>query len=210
MTTGMFLIESVSNSQSEILNNIIQLYCPFGIDLDPTYSTGNFYKDVPQPLYKMDIDPQVPGVIQADSQYLPLLDNSIRTIMFDPPFIVGSEAGGKPGIIKTRFSYYKNIPELWEFYRKSIAEFYRVTFQDGILIFKCQDTIDGSKQYLSHVEVINYALRIGYYPIDLFVLLNTNYLVSPNMVNQQHARKRHSYFVVFKKTDCKVKYSGSR
>ena len=32
---------------------------------------------------------------------------------------------------------------------------------------------------------------------DLFVLGRTNVLWSPNMANQQHARKNHCYFIVF-------------
>ena len=196
---SMFLIESVSNSQSVILQSIIKLYCPNGFELDPTFSTGNFYKDVPAPKYKYDIEPQTVGVIKADSRHLPHDSGTIQSIVFDPPFVVGSQADGKPGLIKTRFGYYKSMIALWQYYRESLEEFHRILKKDGVLVFKCQDTIDSSRQYLSHVEVINYANSLGFYAIDLFVLLNTNYMVSPNMLNQQHARKRHSYFVVFVK-----------
>lgn len=203
----MFIIETVSSNQSEILNNIIRLYCPNGFDLDPTYSTGVFYKDVPRPRLRYDIAPQKAGVTQADCRKLPFADNSLGSIVFDPPFIGATIGNGKPGIIKSRFGYYRNVPELWAFYRESLDEFYRISKNEGILVFKCQDTIENSKQYLSHVEIITYACSIGFYPIDLFVLLARNVLVSPSQTNQQHARKSHSYFLVFKKTQPKVKYS---
>ncbi len=203
----MFLIETVSGSQTEILNNILKLYCPGGFDLDPTYSKGVFYKGVPEPRLKYDIAPQKAVVAQADCRRLSLADNSLNSIVFDPPFVCGSQRDGKPGIIKSRFGYYRNVPELWDFYRNSLAEFYRILKTDGVLVFKCQDTIESGKQYLSHVEIITYACTLGYYPIDLFILTASNVLISPNMVNQQHARKSHSYFIVFKKAESKIKYS---
>ena len=206
----MFLIETVSRNQTEILNNIIKLYCPLGFDLDPTYSRGVFYKGVPQPKYKFDLYPQLKGVIEADCRHLPVKSQLANSVVFDPPFVAGSRKDGKPGIIKERFGYYRNVPELWAFYRYAIKELYRVLKPNGILVFKCQDTIEGSKQFLSHFEIISYALTLGFYPLDLFVLLARSVLVSPNMLNQQHARKAHSYFLVFQKTRCPVNYVSSR
>lgn len=205
----MFMIETVSGSQSEILNNILKLYCPQGFDLDPTYSKGIFYKSVPEPRLKYDIAPQIAGVTQADSRNLPISGNALNSIVFDPPFIGGTVGDGKPGIIKTRFGYYRNVPELWAFYRKSLDEFYRILQIDGILVFKCQDTIESGKQYLSHIEIINYAYSIGFYPLDLFVLVAKNVLVSPSQLKQQHARKFHSYFLVFRKAQSKVNYHSN-
>lgn len=202
------IIKSISYSQEEILNWILQLYCPDGFDLDPTYSKGVFYKNVPGPRLKFDLNPQIPGVRQADCTNLPLETRSLKSIVFDPPFVGGSRKDGKPGIIKTRFGYYPNIQTaLWGMYHKALREFHRILKLDGILVFKCQDTIESSKQYLSHVEIINVAVRLGFYPKDLFVLLAKHRLMSPNMRKQQHARKFHSYFLVFIKQESSVRYS---
>ena len=203
----MFLIETVSADQTEILNNIIRLYCPAGFDLDPTYSTGVFYSKVPKPKWKFDLKPQARGVVQADCRYLPIHDNAVKSIVFDPPFVGGSRKDGKPGIIKERFGYYRNVPELWAFYHAALKEFYRIIQPDGILVFKCQDTIESCKQYLSHVTIVNYAVALGFYPLDLFILTARNVLISPNMLNQQHARKFHCYFLVFRKKESPVRYS---
>ncbi len=206
----MEIIKSVSESQSEILNNIIQLYCPRGFEVDPTYSKGNFYKDIPEPKYKLDLHPQSNEVKEADSRQMPFPNASVGDIMFDPPFVGGSRKDGKPGIIKERFGYYKNVPILWKFYRDSLDEFYRILKPDGVLVFKCQDTIECGSQYLSHVEIINYAYSIGFYPLDIFILVAKNRLISPNQLTQQHARKFHSYFLVFRKSKRLVDYSEPR
>ena len=132
------MISTISYDQEEIIKNIIQLYCPEGIELDPTYSKGVFYKNIEKPKHKFDLEPQIEDVIQSDCRNLPLENESIGSIMFDPPFVGGSRKDGKPGIIKTRFGYYKNIPELWVMYIEALKEFYRILKSEGILIFKCQ------------------------------------------------------------------------
>lgn len=203
------IISSVSYDQDEIIRNIISLYCPQGIELDPTYSKGNFYRNITRPRFRYDIEPQFSSITKGDCRDLPFHDECISSIMFDPPFTGGSQRDGKPGIIKQRFGYYKNVQtELWGMYKDALVEFYRILKQDGILIFKCQDTVESAKQYLSHVEIINLAVTIGFYAKDLFVLLARSRLVSPSQRKQQHCRKFHSYFLVFIKRESKVRYSN--
>jgi hypothetical protein len=204
---GPVPIRSISFDETEIIEDILRLHIESGqIDLDPTYSTGNFYKKLRiKPKHKYDICPQVEGVLQSDCRKLPFGADELDSIMFDPPFVVGSHNEGfKTGIIKDRFSYYKNIPELWQFYSDAMKEFYRILAPNGVLVFKCQDTIDSSKQYLSHVYIINEAVRIGFYCKDLFVYCVRNRMTDNR--EQQHARKYHSYYLVFKKTKTKIEY----
>ena len=193
-------VMSLSFNEADIIRWIMALHNegkPF--EVDPTYSTGRFWEGIPGPKYKFDINPQVEGVIEADARHLPLPDKSISSIMFDPPFIVGSHNERfKEGIIKKRFGYYKTMKDLHNFYREALLEFRRLFKKEGLLVFKCQDTIDSGRQYMSHFEIMKYAERIGFYCKDLFILGRTNVIFSPNMANQQHARKNHCYFIVFK------------
>ena len=80
-------VKSISYSQDEILKWIIQLYCPNGFDLDPTYSKGVFYKNIPEPRLKFDLNPQIEGVQQANCTDLPVESGSLQSIVFDPPFV---------------------------------------------------------------------------------------------------------------------------
>ena len=190
------IIKTISYSQTEILSWIISLYCPNGFDLDPTYSKGNFYKVIPEPKYKFDLFPPA-GIVPANAGNLPVKSESIETIMFDPPFLAGIEAKAPLGKMRKRFGRYRNIPELWAMYEKAMQEFYRVLKPQGVLVFKCQDTIDAGKQYFSHNKVYEIAERIGFYAKDLFVLLAENRMIGKFHHKQQHARKFHSYFWVF-------------
>lgn len=203
-------VKTISYNQEQILQDIIQLYIPDGIELDPTYSIGNFYNKVAKPKFKYDINPQVPDVKQADCRHLPHEANSIQSINYDPPFVIGLPAGSKntegSNLIFNRFSGFNSLLELWQFYYDSLTEFYRILKPNGWLIFKCQDTVSSAKQCLSHVEIINQALSIGFYPVDLFILLARTRIIGPEQWEQEHARKFHSYFIVFQKVACPVKY----
>jgi hypothetical protein len=203
------VIKSISYDQSEILNNIIKLYCPDGFDLDPTFSKGNFYKKVPKPKFFSDINPQIKDTIKADCRYLPFVYNSLKAINFDPPFLNTQPVHETAinDIIHKRFGFINGIDNLWELYRNSLDEFYRILEPNGVLVFKCQDIISSAKQYLNHVEIINYAYKIGFYPKDIFILLAENRIISGKHSKQQHCRKYHSYFLVLIKKKSPVKYS---
>lgn len=209
-------ISSISYSQDEIIKNILSLHCNGGnIECDPTYSKGVFYKNIAQPTYKFDLYPQNSETVKADCRHLPLNNASVTTLMFDPPFVIGSgpslsNAVKGQSIIQKRFTGFKSGEELWKFYRESLDEFYRVIKPEGILIVKSQDVVASGKQYLSHIEIINYAYKIGFYPKDLFILNAKSRLISGKVKNQQHARKYHSYFIVFKKEKPKVSYHTNK
>ncbi len=46
---------------------------------------------------------------------------------------------------------------------------------------------------------MNEASKLGFINKDLFILLAKNRIIGHNHGNQKHARKFHSYFIVFKK-----------
>ena len=209
------LVKSISYDQTEIIQGILKLHVKDKkIDCDPTYSKGNFYKHtgICQPMFKFDIEPQTFDTVKADARHLPLQDNSLNCIMFDPPFLATTGKSLKEdknnNSINKRFGVFPTEEELHQFYIDAMKEFHRILKDDGILIFKCQDKVSSSKQYLSHVFIINEAIKLGYYPKDLFILLAKNRIVADwQAKNQKNARKFHSYFLVLQKCNKKIKYT---
>ncbi len=202
---GKKVISTIGFNEQEIIRDILYLHGKGNyIDCDPTFSVGNFYKNgLPKPNYRFDKYPQIKGVVEATSDNIPLENESCNVIMFDPPFVINGYLK-ETGIITKRFTSFKHWNELKEMYNGSLKEFYRILKNGGIVIFKCQDIVSSGKNHFSHCWIINEALRFGFYPKDLFLLLAKNRLTDGR--EQQHARKYHSYFWVFEKSKCKVEY----
>lgn len=207
------MIKSISYDEQEIISWILKLHCKTSIELDPTYSKGNFYKgNFSEPRYKFDLYPQLDDVVKANAENLPLENQSITTMIFDPPFLATKgkslNENNNSNVINKRFGVYPTEIELHQFYVNALIEFYRILKDDGILIFKCQDKVSSGKQYFSHKFIMNEAEKIGFYSKDLFILLAKNRIVADwQLKNQKNARKFHSYFIVFEKSSKKINYN---
>lgn len=197
------LVRSVYFEQDEILRGIMKLHCPDGFDCDMTYGNGRFWKNLPQPKHKFDIDQQFEGIEQACSTMLPLAPQTLGSVVFDPPFLTYVRAGREGNgsmIMAKRFAGYWRYDELEEHYRHTIIESYRVLKPGGIMVFKCQDIIHNHKMHCTHANVIFWAETEGFRLIDLFVLPAKHRLPSPNRVGtQKHSRIFHSYFLVLER-----------
>lgn len=207
---GDKIISSINYNEQELIRDILYLHSSgHYIDCDPCFSVGNFYKDgLPKPANIFDKFPQTKDTIEATADKLPLEDNSVYTIMFDPPFVIGGEdheeiAEGS-NLISRRFSNFQSWDELKIMYTGALKEFYRILKDKGIVIFKCQDVVACGKQHMTHSWVMKEAVIMGYYPKDLFILLAKARMTDGR--KQQHARKFHSYYWVFKKDRCPIIY----
>ena len=190
------IIPSISFSQHDILRWIVQLHTG-GIECDVTYGKGGFYKALPEPPLKFDLNPRRPDIVKANVKQLPLGDEVLNCIIFDPPFMARTGPGAT---LKEQFGeLIGTIEDLWDFYELAIKEIYRVLRPNGWLIFKCQDGVLSGRNNFTHIEIFNRAKAIGYKPVDLFILLAKHRMMHPRHVRQVHARKFHSYFWVFKK-----------
>jgi hypothetical protein len=209
-------IKSVYNTNDEVIKSIMDLYGIEQFDLDCTYSTGNFWKNLPQPKIKSDLFPKNDTIIEASSENLPFEDGSMKSIMYDPPFVIAGKSyrDNKDGssIIAKRYEGYETYSHLMKNYYNTLKELYRVCEKDGYVVFKCQDTVSGGKNHFTHVMVMNMAQELGFYPRDLFIL-TTNVRINSfgtKWTKQEHARKYHSYFWVFEKVKPRVKYDFSK
>lgn len=87
-----------------------------------------------------------------------------------------------------------------DLYFKAAREANRVLRNEGIYIVKCGDEVCANQQRLTHVELINELTTNGFVVEDLFVLLRNNRPGVSRVLRQVHARKNHSYFLVFRKS----------
>lgn len=187
-------------------------------DCDMTYSKGIFYKAgnndeyvIPEPKYKYDVSPLTDDTVQIDAWgKLPLEDNSINSIVIDLPFIISprscksivDDVEGSNLMFK-RFSSYYPVKELLLSYKHWLEESYRVLDENGLCVFKCQNTVTGGKMLPTEHWSWLCASACGYDMVDYFTLLAKSRMTSGKIKNQEHSRRFTSTFFVFKKSDKK-------
>lgn len=210
------IIRNTSFSQKEILRNIMSLYNdnnPF--DCDITASSLKFYEkgkkddyDIPLPKHLFDVYPQSDNIKQITPfQKLPLEDNSMGSIVFDPPFVISPktcksimENKEKSCLIHKRFASFYPVSELYYNYYWWIKECYRTLKNNGLLIVKCMSTVSGGYQHNSEEFVFMSAMNMGFYCLDKFILQSKARLISSGKYKKQcHSRKYTSVFYVFQK-----------
>ena len=126
---GEKIISTINFDEQEIIRDILYLHSNGKyIDCDPCYSIGNFYKKgLPRPKHVFDKTPKIHGVVEGTSDNIPLPNESVNTIMFDPPFLIGGEnyEQDKEGssVIAKRFTSFKDWDSLKEMYSNSLKEF---------------------------------------------------------------------------------------
>lgn len=203
--SGLFDIldtpRSVSHDQHQILDWIKRLHCPDGFEVDATWGNGSFYKDRSEwPARRFDVDETRTDCEIASSDALPLPAASVRSIVFDPPFLTyvrAAREGNGSMVMAKRFSGYWRYDELEAHYKASLAEFRRVLKPLGIVVFKCQDIIHNHKMHPTHINVVSWAGELGFRLKDNFILHAKHRMPRPNRKGPpKHARIHHSNFLV--------------
>ena len=206
-SNSKFLIKSISDNQQEILNNIIKLYTPEGIQCDFTYSIGVFYRNnvVRQPEWKFDINPNqvkgkevVKGVLPLKDAEKLIENGTLHSCIVDLPFLVTKREWAKGSKVHQRFNSFNDMEEAVEANKNMLKLSYDKLQKKGIMIMKTQDIYTAGHQiWFSHL-VHQWAVEQGFSVIDKFILTSNVRMLSAGM-NQKCARKYHSYFFVFRK-----------
>lgn len=215
------VFSAYQSTNAEIFPKILALHVPPGAKVaDVTYGKGVFWSNVPLGLYDVvgtDIE------VGVDCRDLPYENASFDCVVLDPPYMEGllraepSTRAGAGTHEAFRNAYERSTHRVtvapvspaqpspkWhaaviDLYVKAGAEAYRVLREEGALIVKCQDEVSANKQWLTHIEIVNEYARMGFYAKDLFVLMRKNKPGLSRVKQQKHARKNHSYFLVFVK-----------
>lgn len=217
--TSALITSAYIGGNADVFPKILELHVPPGsLIADVTYGKGVFWQNVSPDLYIVKATDIADGI---DCRNLPYADNSIDCVVLDPPYMEGfyrkenSQKAGSGSHVSFRDAYSNGNEvngdlehegtEKWhgavtDMYFRAGQEAFRVLKKKGVLIIKCQDEVSAGKQWLTHVEIINEYETYGFYTKDLFVVVRNNRPGVSRLKNQVHARKNHSYFLVFVKS----------
>ncbi len=218
MTTSDLIFSAYQETNSEVFPKVLKLHVPlFSTVADVTYGKGVFWRNVPDGDYNVLASDLKTGV---DCRDLPYEKASIDCVVLDPPYMEGllrennNHRSGAGTHVSFREAYSDNgkakIPTkptkakwhaaVLELYVDAGIEAFRVLRKHGVLIVKCQDEVSANKQWLTHIEITLEYAKLGFYAKDLFVVVRKNKPGVSRIKKQIHARKNHSYFLVFVKT----------
>ncbi len=218
VATNELLHSAHVGTNDELFPQILSLYvAPGSLVADVTYGRGVFWKAVPKDRYRLLATDLAMGV---DCRELPYEDASVDCVVLDPPYM--HTPGGTAHVGHQNYeNYYKNNGStnghvlkyheaVLDLYFKAGKEAWRVLGMNGIFIVKCQDEVCANQQRLTHVELINEYSALGFVCEDLFVLVRNNRPGVSRVLKQVHARKNHSYFLVFRKPKGKTRWLGPK
>lgn len=218
VSTNRLVFSAQEGTNSGLFPEILRLYVPDGsIIADVTYGKGIFWKNVDTTKYRLLKSDISTG---TDCRNLPYKPQAVDCVVFDPPYM--HTPGGTAHVNHQNYEeYYRNNAgqngsrkkyheAVLDLYFKAAGEAHRVLRDEGIYIVKCGDEVCANQQRLTHVELINELSQNGFIVEDLFVLLRNNRPGVSRVIRQVHARKNHSYFLVFRKSKRKRLLSGRR
>ena len=207
-TNDLVLSASIEGNDS-VFPRILRLYVkPKSVVADITYGKGVFWKSIPDDEYQLKATDLQDGV---DCRSLPYENGELDCVVFDPPYM--HSPGGTAHTVHNQFEdHYRNNgtgnrtdskyhEAVLELYRDGGKEAHRVLRDRGVFIVKCQDEVCANQQRFTHVEIMTAYEKMGFVAEDIFVVVRNNRPGVSRVVQQVHARKNHSYFLVFWKSE---------
>jgi tRNA G10 N-methylase Trm11 len=213
------ILTSKQSHNAEMLRDILSLYAkPGDRILDMTYGEGKFWTGIDTSQYDLvtnDLFKPNPSGHHWDFRRIELPEHSFDMAILDPPYVHGlgnktmhadtNHRYGLPNAKKrhghrTNWGYIPatlNAKTITNMYKGGMAEAWRKLKPKGILALKTQDEIESGKQVWRHFDLRFFS---GFKLIDLFVVTQMGKPLMRHK-HQKHARKNHSYFMVYGKVD---------
>lgn len=195
-------------SDAELLEKMLDFYPrrePEAI-LDATVNAGRFWRGSDRPVVGMDIDSAFEPTIVADNRDMPCADASFDVVVYDPPHIGNQGRDKSCKDFESRFG--ATVPFLKAenyspgvLYPAFCREAHRVLVPEGVLFAKITDIVNNHRYQWCHLLMIGAAVAAGFTACDMIVKVRKGPMRSTKWKVAHHARKRHTFWLVFRKSE---------
>ena len=213
VATSDVVVSATVGGNADVFRQVLDLHVPKGaVIADVTYGKGVFWQRVVRDDYVILTSDIQTGV---DCTALPYGPESLDALVLDPPYMEGlfrrkvahMAGSGSHAAFRQHYSNGKATNDdgpkwhdaVLDLYYRAGDEAHRTLRTGGVFIVKCQDEVSANRQRLTHVELISRYEKQDFYCKDLFVVVRPNRPAVSRVKKQVHARKNHSYFLVFVK-----------
>jgi hypothetical protein len=205
-------------SDGDLIEAMLKFYATITPEpiLDATYNAGRFWKGSSRQVVSMDIDSQHKPMIVGDNRKMKgVKAASFGTVVYDPPH-VGPQGRDKS---KKRFDVdfgatiecgKKHDWNLSYLYPPFLKQAKRVLKPNGLLLAKITDMVNNHKSKWPHCDFMRMAAEAGFTVCDLIIKIRSGPMVSNKWKEAHHARKRHCYWIVCRKSEnCEREFKTS-
>jgi len=173
--------------------------------LDATVGGWRFWKNSTRPIIGLDMRLRCNPSVVGDNSNMPFRSNSFDVVVYDPPH-VPNQGKDKIKDFTNRFglgirSTKQNGYSFSHTYPPFLKEAYDVLRPQGILLCKVTDYVHDHRYQWAHIELIKAAESRGFIACDCIIKVRKGPIVDPKWKRAHHSRRRHSYWLVLRKSD---------
>lgn len=217
--TDEVIVSAHVGENAAVFPKVLALHVEEGARIaDLTCGNLVFWDRVPPGRYDLtatdlDASKSRDSVEGVDCRDTPHAEDSFDAVVLDPPYAAGffrDRAENRPGTgthDSFRSAYSSGVaPKGSGKYHRAVLDLYgaagrearRILRDGGTFIVKVQDEVCANTQELTHIQITDDYEEMGFETIDLFVVVRANRPSVSGMEKQVHARKNHSYFMVYR------------
>jgi len=172
--------------------------------LDATVNVGRFWEKSTRDIIGLDINPRFRPTLIGTNLSMPFRGASFDVVVYDPPHIP-NQGLDRQKDFNTRFglvlkSSRENGYNFSHLFSPFVREAYRVLRPEGILFAKITDYVHNHRLQWAHIDLVQAAAAVGFVPCDCIVKMRKAPIVDPKWRKAHHARRRHTYWIVFRKS----------
>jgi hypothetical protein len=193
-------------TDAALLDRMLDFYprTPPASILDATVNRGRFWAGSVRPVVGLDVDARHRPDVVADNAALPFAAGAFDVVVYDPPH-VPNQGRDRAKDFTTRFGLVGKAGAACGYnfahtYPPFCREAYRVLRGEGVLFAKIADYVHNHRFQWAHVEFVRAAGAVGFTACDCIIKVRQGPIVDPKWKTAHHARRRHCYWLVFRKS----------